>query len=453
MRTDPTLPGITIIGENAGLITQCLSVGDPATTATAANRFGVGCLIQDIATGVNYANVGTSGTPNWGIASGDITSVIAGDGLIGGGSTGNVTLSSGIQITNKSGGILSPGNLVFVTMVGAVLSAFKVDAVGSGGPPYAILVVKDAIAVDAVGYVYAVATITGLDTSAASVGDYVALSPTVAGEWVNISGQEEFESTVTTDVVGMVLTSHASTGQILFFPGYTFTIAQPVEEAMMYQNATNISGGAFSPGDLVAPVGGINADYRRPCFQKADANAGILATHVVLSSLPNNQSGTVYPATMVGNLNTNAAAAVGDFVYLSETAGGWTVTAPTAAGSLQQVVGVVTVKSATVGIIYFFPGFSYIKKIGTSELQAGLVPSHVIKVAATTAAYGGGGTSNAFTATGLLATDIVSAVIRASTNAVSIAKAVPTADTLTVTFSADPGAGTTVDYIAARAVV
>ncbi len=74
-----------------------------------------------------------------------------------------------------------------------------------------------------------------------------------------------------------------------------------------------------------------------------------------------------------------------------------------------------------------------------------------IALAATTAAYAGGGTSNAFTATGLLATDIVSAVIRTSTNAVAIAKAIPTANTLTVTFTADPGATTTVDYIAVRA--
>ena len=68
--------------------------------------------------------------------------------------------------------------------------------------------------------------------------------------------------------------------------------------------------------------------------------------------------------------------------------------------------------------------------------------------AATTAAYAGGGTSNAFTATGMVATDIVTAVILASTNAVSIAKAVPGAATLTVTFSADPGAATTVSWIA-----
>lgn len=63
-----------------------------------------------------------------------------------------------------------------------------------------------------------------------------------------------------------------------------------------------------------------------------------------------------------------------------------------------------------------------------------------------TAAYGGGGTSNAFVATGLAATDIVVATIKASTNSVAVTKAVPTANTLTITFSADPGAGTTVQW-------
>ena len=70
----------------------------------------------------------------------------------------------------------------------------------------------------------------------------------------------------------------------------------------------------------------------------------------------------------------------------------------------------------------------------------------------TTAAYGGGGTSNAFVATGLVATDIVVATILASTNSVAITKAVPTADTLTITFSADPGAATTVQWHAIATV-
>lgn len=66
----------------------------------------------------------------------------------------------------------------------------------------------------------------------------------------------------------------------------------------------------------------------------------------------------------------------------------------------------------------------------------------------TTTAYAGGGTSNAFTATGLVATDIVVAQMLNSTNNVSITQAVPTANTLTIRFSADPGAATTVNWIA-----
>ena len=71
----------------------------------------------------------------------------------------------------------------------------------------------------------------------------------------------------------------------------------------------------------------------------------------------------------------------------------------------------------------------------------------------TTSAYAGGGTSNAFTATGLTSSWIVTATILASTNPVSIVKAVPGTNTLTVTFSADPGANTTVSWHAISAAV
>lgn len=73
-------------------------------------------------------------------------------------------------------------------------------------------------------------------------------------------------------------------------------------------------------------------------------------------------------------------------------------------------------------------------------------------IANTTATFAGGGTTNAFVATGLTANSKGSCVIRQSTNAVEIAKAFPTANTLSVTFSADPGTGTTVDYIYTTAV-
>jgi hypothetical protein len=79
---------------------------------------------------------------------------------------------------------------------------------------------------------------------------------------------------------------------------------------------------------------------------------------------------------------------------------------------------------------------------------AGLVQDAGARIISnTTAAFAGGGTTTTFAATGLTVAAKGSAVIRASTNSVSINKAVPGTDTLVVTFSADPGASTTVDYI------
>lgn len=76
-----------------------------------------------------------------------------------------------------------------------------------------------------------------------------------------------------------------------------------------------------------------------------------------------------------------------------------------------------------------------------------MVDSGAKILSGTTPSYAGGSTSNAFSVAGLSSAAVGSAVIRTSTNAVSIAKAVPGTNTLTITFSADPGANTTVDYL------
>ena len=77
--------------------------------------------------------------------------------------------------------------------------------------------------------------------------------------------------------------------------------------------------------------------------------------------------------------------------------------------------------------------------------------SETFRIAFAGTASGGTTATRAYTITGALATDIVTAVIRASTNAVTIQKATLSTDTLTVLFSADPGASTTVDYQIVRA--
>lgn len=86
-----------------------------------------------------------------------------------------------------------------------------------------------------------------------------------------------------------------------------------------------------------------------------------------------------------------------------------------------------------------------VKASGTSGL---LVDAGFALLAKTTAVFAGGSASNAYAATGLVATSIVVVTSLATTNAVSIIKAVPGTNTLTVTWSADPGAATTVSYVA-----
>jgi len=83
--------------------------------------------------------------------------------------------------------------------------------------------------------------------------------------------------------------------------------------------------------------------------------------------------------------------------------------------------------------------------IDLADLSTGITPSHIVKFAGTHT-YGGGGTSDAATVTGVAATDIVHATIKAATNACYLAKAVPTTNTVTFHFSADPGASTQVFY-------
>jgi hypothetical protein len=65
--------------------------------------------------------------------------------------------------------------------------------------------------------------------------------------------------------------------------------------------------------------------------------------------------------------------------------------------------------------------------------------------------YVGGGTSTTVNVPGVRATDIVVATLNASANATYVTKAVRTAaDTVTITFAANPGAATTVGLVIYR---
>ncbi len=114
----------------------------------------------------------------------------------------------------------------------------------------------------------------------------------------------------------------------------------------------NETGGTLTRGALVY-ASGIDAASGLTNVVKADANAaGREAQWIVLSaSVLNGGVGVLGKRCRLTGQNTNAVTSAEDPIYLSETAGGWTVTAPTAADSIVQILGWVEVKHASTGVV------------------------------------------------------------------------------------------------------
>jgi hypothetical protein len=157
--------------------------------------------------------------------------------------------------------------------------------------------------------------------------------------------------------------------------------------------------------------------------------AGLSGTAGHLTSFPSTAS--------TGSLSLTAVANSGNFANVISNASTAQATTWSLADPGAATANILEAPSALVS-------GNLVKASGTAGL---IVDAAFALHAGTTGTYGGGGTSNAFTTTNMTASSIVTAVILTSTNSVSITKAVPTTNTLTVTFSADPGAGTTVSWI------
>lgn len=139
--------------------------------------------------------------------------------------------------------------------------------------------------------------------------------------------------------------------------------------------------------------------------------------------------------TLVPQAGSIATASVnGDFAVFNGTKGALKDSSFSPTDATKTKVVMANAATVVNNLAFFADTAGTIKDLGARPLTG------------TTGAYGGGGTSNAFAVIGLSAACVGAAVIRTSTNAVSICKALPGTDSLTITFSADPGAGTTVDY-------
>lgn len=121
----------------------------------------------------------------------------------------------------------------------------------------------------------------------------------------------------------------------------------------------NDSGGTLNPGDLVTFTGHYepSAVGEKRCrrVKKADADGNDLpAQAVVRTTILSGSQGRVYATYRLTDQNTNSASAVDDPVYLSTTAGSWTLTDPGPTENIRtQIVGRVAAKSATVGVVEF----------------------------------------------------------------------------------------------------
>jgi hypothetical protein len=179
---------------------------------------------------------------------------------------------------------------------------------------------------------------------------------------------------------------------------YTDTAGTIGEDAATAINAGNIQAG-------LSGTAGLLRSY------PAAANTGFLQLQSVASS--GNFSGTISNASL------------GQSVV-------WTLADPVSATSRILQAGAALVSG------------NLVKASGVAGL---IVDAAFALHAGTTAAFAGGGVTNTFVTTNMTASSIVTAVILASTNAVSIVKALPGTNTLAVTFSADPGAGTTISWV------
>jgi hypothetical protein len=127
-------------------------------------------------------------------------------------------------------------------------------------------------------------------------------------------------------------------------------IAQRGEHVKVY----NGTGGTLAAGTLVRAAG-YDADGQALSVAAADATAGQPALGVLSEAVANEGYGIAYRCGVVTGLNTSAFSAVGSLVYLG-AAGAIGTTAPVTTGHIVQAVGVVTVKHATAGAVWFDVG-------------------------------------------------------------------------------------------------
>ena len=128
----------------------------------------------------------------------------------------------------------------------------------------------------------------------------------------------------------------------------------------------NSTGGTLTAGTLVY-ISGYDASTGAPQVTKADGDSHF-AEYVLSADIANAAAGVVYRGYTLGSQDTSGES-IGDPIYLSATAGGWTATALTGAAQVSQKVGVVVTSHASTGQVQIdLPG--ELLRIGSGNLQS-----------------------------------------------------------------------------------
>jgi hypothetical protein len=167
---------------------------------------------------------------------------------------------------------------------------------------------------------------------------------------------------------------------------------KPVQDEILYliKWATQYSGGALrvynNTGSTIVAgpvtISGYEATQDRFLITTSSCSSNSPANGILLADLTTATSGIAYISGLVTGALDTSAATVGDAVYLS-TSGGFTLTAPTAAGSFVQILGRVKT-AATSGGIYC--SVQNPTKLNTSYLQDRSVTMPKIDLASSLAA-------------------------------------------------------------------
>ena len=196
--------------------------------------------------------------------------------------------------------------------------------------------------------------------------------------------------------------------------------------------------GGVARHDLVVVTANSAAASVIPDAVKADANGSSVHAGIIMVAAGEAEANAKFlavPWVVITGVDTSSATA-GNPVYLSETAGGFTKTKPTAAGSVVVPVGTILEVDATDGVVMLKPGGAALegfRKVGTVTVANGGTTSPTVALGAN---FAGG--------------RAVATINEATSNATTVNYVtIDGSGNLVVELSADPGASNAdVTYVA-----